>query len=201
MSLSEDGTHVFSSAAGERYVAVWKIDGSKKQSASCALAMEHPAVYLDCRHMNNRDGDEAGFYILAISEVGACYFWYGKDIEELKKAKPTRITLSVEDTYDKNQKGAPAAIYAANLQSIAEPATISVFLAHSFLIKPSFEKILVHYGEDLQIKTSRNGLLLPLSLPQKTKKQQELQSGGKFAWVQVFDLLFIFCKFWLCPVP
>uniref|UniRef100_A0A803NEA5 Uncharacterized protein n=1 Tax=Chenopodium quinoa TaxID=63459 RepID=A0A803NEA5_CHEQI len=51
MTLSKDGKYVFSSAVGERYVAVWQVDGSKKQSASCALAMEHPSVYLDCSTM------------------------------------------------------------------------------------------------------------------------------------------------------
>lgn len=176
MTLSEDGKYVFSSAVGERYIAVWRVDGSKKQSASCALAMEHPSVYLDCRYMENSDADGAGFYVLAISEVGVCYFWYGKDIEELRKVKPARISLSVEDIYDKNHKGASAAIYAAKIHSTADPTAISVFLAHGFLVKPSFEKILVHHGDDIQINTSRNGLLLPLNKSHKTEKQLELQT-------------------------
>ncbi|XP_021725519.1 WD repeat-containing protein 43-like isoform X2 [Chenopodium quinoa] len=175
MTLSKDGKYVFSSAVGERYVAVWQVDGSKKQSASCALAMEHPSVYLDCRY---DDADGAGFYVLAISEVGVCYFWCGKAIEELRKAKPARISFSVEDTYDKNNKGVSAAIYAANIQSTADPTAISIFLAHGFLIKPSFEKIMVHHGEDLQLNTTRNGLLLPLSQSRKTKKQMDLQTGA-----------------------
>ncbi|KNA09067.1 hypothetical protein SOVF_157030 [Spinacia oleracea] len=178
MTLSEDGKYMFSSAVGERYVAVWRVDGSKKQSAICALAMEHPSVYLDCRYVDNSDADGAGFYVVAISELGVCYFWYGKDIEELRKAKPTRISLSVEDAYEKNHKGASAAIYAAKIQSTADAAAVSMFLAHGFLIKPSFEKILVRHGEDIQINTSKNGLLLPFSQTRKTKKQLELQTGA-----------------------
>lgn len=186
MTLSEDGKYVFSSAVGERYVAVWRVDGSKKKSASCVLAMEHPSVYLDCRYMDNSAANVAGFYILSISEVGVCYFWYGKDIEELQRAKPTRISLLIENSYDKNTKATSAAIYAAKIQSSAEPSVTSVFLAHGFLIKPSFEKILVHHGEDSQINISRNGLLLPFSHPRQTKKQLEVQTGGKFALVVSF---------------
>ncbi|KMT16517.1 hypothetical protein BVRB_3g048120 [Beta vulgaris subsp. vulgaris] len=178
MTLSEDGKYVFSSAVGERYVAVWRVDGSKKKSASCVLAMEHPSVYLDCRYMDNSAANVAGFYILSISEVGVCYFWYGKDIEELQRAKPTRISLLIDNSYDKNNKATSAAIYAAKIQSSAEPSVTSVFLAHGFLIKPSFERILVHHGEDLQINISRNGLLLPFSHPRQTKKQLEVQTGA-----------------------
>ncbi|KAL2921240.1 WD repeat-containing protein 43 [Bienertia sinuspersici] len=178
MIMSDDGKYAFSSAVGERYVAVWRVDGSKKQSASCALAMEHPSVYLDCRYMNESHADGAGFYVLAISEVGVCYFWYGKDTEELQKAKPTRISLSAESVHDKSHKGVSAAIYAAKIQSAAEPATVSLFLAHGFLVKPVFEKVLVHHGEDLEINMSRNGLLLPLSQPRKSKKQLELHTGA-----------------------
>ncbi|XP_057537989.1 uncharacterized protein LOC130815515 [Amaranthus tricolor] len=177
MTLSEDGKYVFSSSGGERYVAVWMVDGSKKQCAICALAMDHPSIYIDCKYLDCSDANEAGFYVLAISEVGVCYFWYGKDIEELQKAKPTKISLLVEESYD-NLRGALPYIYAARIQNASEPAAISVFLAHGFLTKPSFEKILVRHGEDLKINISRKGLLLPSSQPHKTKKQVDLQTGA-----------------------
>lgn len=178
MTLSEDGKYVFSSAVGERYVAVWRADGSKKQSASCVLAMEHPSIFLDCRYMDNGEADGSGFYVLAISEMGICYFWYGKDIEELRKAKPTKISLSVGDNYMKTYKGASPAIFAARIQSVVKPASVHVIFAHGFLVKPSFEKIVVVHGEDLRLNTSRDGLLLPLSQPHKSQKQLKQQTGA-----------------------
>lgn len=173
MTLSEDGKYVFSSATGERYVAVWRADGSKKQSASCVLAMEHPSVYLDCRYIDNGEADGTGFYVLAISEIGVCYFWYGKDTAELRKTKPTKIALSVDDSYKTIHKGGSPAILAARIQSMAKPGSAHVFFAHGFLFKPSFEKIVVHRGEHLNLNISRDGLLLPLSQLHKTKKQLE----------------------------
>ena len=37
MILIDDGEYILSSAIGERYIAVWRIDGSEKQSANCVL--------------------------------------------------------------------------------------------------------------------------------------------------------------------
>lgn len=69
VAFTEDGKHILSSAAGERYIAVWKTDGAKKQqSARCVLSLEqHPPVFLDtwCE-----ETDEKGLYVLAISELG-----------------------------------------------------------------------------------------------------------------------------------
>ncbi|KAH9610622.1 hypothetical protein KSS87_012522 [Heliosperma pusillum] len=178
MTMSDDGKYVFSSAASERYVSVWRADGSKKKSASCNLTMEHPPVFLDCKHMDDGGADGAGFYVLAISEVGVCYFWYGTDVEGLSKAKPTKISLSLGENLTKIHKGASAAIFAARIQSVVKPASINVFLAQGFLIKPTFEKIVVNHGEDLRLNASRDGLLLPLSQPRKPKKQLELQTGA-----------------------
>ena len=106
MLFTEDGKYVLSSAVGERYVAVWRIDGAKKQSASCVLAMEHPAVFLDSRCIDSEEHDEAGICVLAISEIGICYLWFGNSIEELRNAKPTKISLSLEDVPSRNYKGA-----------------------------------------------------------------------------------------------
>lgn len=181
MILSGDGKYVFSSAAGERYVAVWRVDGSKKQSSSCVLAMEHPSVYLTCRYLDNGEAEGTEFYVLAISEIGMCYFWYGKDIEELRKTKPTKICLSIDDSYKKIHKGGSPAILSARIQGTANPGYAHVFFAHGFLIKPSFEKVFVHHGEDMKLNTSRDGLLLPLSQPHKTKKQLERHTGAATA--------------------
>ncbi|GAB4850842.1 hypothetical protein Ancab_030143 [Ancistrocladus abbreviatus] len=178
MVLTEDGKYVLSSAVGERYVAVWTIDGSKKQSASCVLAMEHPAVYLDSRFVDDDEAGRAGFYILAISEMGRCYFWYGRDIEELRSSKATKISLTIDDSSFKNHKGGLHAIFAARIQSIVKAGSANVFVAHGLLIRPSFEKITVHSGKDLKLNIFQEGVLLPLSQTQKSKKRLDARSGA-----------------------
>ncbi|KAF5950845.1 hypothetical protein HYC85_012838 [Camellia sinensis] len=170
MIFTDDGKYILSSAVAERYVAVWKLDGGKKQSSCCVLTMDHPAVFLDCRHIDDGDVDASGFYVLAISEIGICYFWYGKNIEELRNTKPTKVSLSLDDQFSKSQKGAVTTIFAAKLQGIAKPASGHIFLAHGLLIKPSFEKILVHSGTDIRLNSSSDGLLLPISQSRKSKK-------------------------------
>ena len=37
MIFTDDGEYILSSALGERYIVVWRIDGMEKQSASCVL--------------------------------------------------------------------------------------------------------------------------------------------------------------------
>lgn len=176
MVFTEDSKYILSSAVGERYVAVWSIDGSKKQSASCVLAMEHPAVFLDSRCIDKGEHDEAGICVLAISEAGLCYLWFGNSIEELRNAKPTKISLSSEDMSTKNYKGALPAIYAANLQSTQKPASGQVFLVYGMLVKPSFQNILVHSGADVKLSVSRDGVLLPKSQSRvKSKNRTDVQ--------------------------
>ncbi|XP_004508181.1 uncharacterized protein [Cicer arietinum] len=176
MVFTEDGKYILSSAGGERYVAVWRIDGAKKQSASCVLAMEQPAVFLDSRCIDKGQHDDAGICVLAVSEVGLCYLWFGNSIEELRNAKPTKISLSLEDMSTKNYKGAVPAIYAAKLQSTQKPASGQVFLVSGMLIKPSFQNIQVHSGTDVKLSVSRDGVLLPTSRSLvKSKKKTDVQ--------------------------
>ncbi|KAH9683657.1 WD REPEATS REGION domain-containing protein [Citrus sinensis] len=162
MTFSDDGKYVLSSAVGERYIALWRTDGVKKQSASCVLAMEHPAVFMDCRCIDNGGVDDAGLYVLAISETGVCYFWYGQNIEELRNTKATKILSSSEDVNSKSQKSATPAIFAAKLQDIVKPASVHTFAAYGLLLKPSFQKILVNSGEDINLNCSQDGVLLPM---------------------------------------
>ncbi|MCL7035639.1 hypothetical protein MKW94_013547, partial [Papaver nudicaule] len=166
MIFSDDGKYVLSSAVGERYVALWEIDGSKKQSASCVLSMDHPAVFLDCKCKES----DAGIYVLAVSEVGQCYFWYGKHIEELRNAKPTRISLSAEGHFSRNHKGALLMVFAAVLQGIVKPGVGQVYLVYGSIIKPSFEKMLVTYGTDITLNSTQEGVLLPLDQSHKKGK-------------------------------
>lgn len=186
MMFTEDGKYILSSGIGERYVAVWRIDGSKKQAASCVLAMEHPAVTLDCKC----SVDDEALSVLAVSEVGLCYLWHGKNIEELRKSEPTKISLSIEEA--KNQKGILPIIFAAKLQGITKPSARNIFVAHGLLIKPSFEKILVHYGEDVTLKSSRHGVLLPISQSHQSKKGQDARSGGKLGFDVSLQIQFFF---------
>ncbi|XP_044500852.1 WD repeat-containing protein 43 [Mangifera indica] len=163
MMFTEDGKYILSSAVGERYIALWRTDGGKKQSASCVLSMEHPAVFIDGKCIDSGEVDDAGLYVLAISETGVCYFWYGHNIDELRNTKATKISISSEDILSQNQKGAFPAIFAAKLQGIAKPASAHAFVAHGLLVKPSFQKIVVHSGTDLSLHGSQDGVLLPMS--------------------------------------
>ncbi|XWS38991.1 hypothetical protein CRYUN_Cryun18bG0011600 [Craigia yunnanensis] len=150
---------ILSSAVGERYIAVWKTDGGKKQSASCVLAMEHPTVFVDSICVGKGD-----IYVFSISETGVCYFWHGQDVEKLQNAKPTKLSLSLEDDLSKTHKGAlPTTIFAAKLQGIAKPASMLATLAHGLLVKLSFQKFMVHYGADILLSRSQDGVLLPRS--------------------------------------
>ncbi|KAB2012208.1 hypothetical protein ES319_D09G073700v1 [Gossypium barbadense] len=171
MIFTEDGKFILSSAAAERYIAVWRTDGSKKQSASCVLAMEHPAVFVDSKCVN---GD---IYVLAISETGVCYFWYGQDVEALCNAKPTKLSISLEDGLSKPHKGALPKIFAAKLQGVAKQASVHAFLAHGLLVKPLFQKMVVQYGADMLLSSSQDGVLLPRSQSlNKSKKGLDSQN-------------------------
>ncbi|XP_042518962.1 WD repeat-containing protein 43 [Macadamia integrifolia] len=176
MIFTEDGKHILSSAVGERYIAVWRVDGNKKKSATAVLAMEHPAVYLDSKCGDNNGTEDVSLYVLAISEVGLCYFWYGRNVEELHNVKPTKISLSIDSQISKNHKGASPTIFAAKLQSIVKPSSGQVFVAYGSLVKPSFEKISVQHGLDVKLSTSQNGVLLPLVQSHKSKKGLDVRT-------------------------
>ncbi|KAK4283401.1 hypothetical protein QN277_000353 [Acacia crassicarpa] len=174
--FTEDGKYILSSAVGERYVAVWRIDGAKKKSVSCVLAMEHPAVFLDSSCTPSRELDNVGVCILAISEVGDCYVWFGNGIEELRNVKPTKISLSLEDISSRNYMGASPAVYAAKLESINDHTSGQVLLVHGLLVKPSFQKISVQSGSDIKLNFSDDGILLRLNKSLvKSKKTKDVK--------------------------
>ncbi|KAK4772339.1 hypothetical protein SAY86_014114 [Trapa natans] len=173
MIFSDDGKYILSSAVGERYVAIWKIGGGKKQSAICVLAMEDPAVYIDCRINENKKTPNSGLYVLAISETGICYFWCAKDIDGLRTAIPTKISLSSEEGFSSRNHSVAPSIFAAKLQDIASPSSAHIFVAFGFLVKPHFQKILVSLGENVKLKSSSDRVLFPMnqSLTQPKKGQ------------------------------
>ncbi|XP_038974299.1 uncharacterized protein LOC120103686 isoform X1 [Phoenix dactylifera] len=176
MIFSEDGKYILSSGVGERYVAIWKVGGGKKQSASCVLSMEHPAIFLDSKSSDAEGTDDEGLYVLAISETGLCYFWYGSSIDNLRNRKPTKISLSIDPSLAKNNTG--MAVYAAKFQSIIKPASGQVFIAHGSLIKPTFEKVMVQYGTDVNLGTYQSGVLLPMDKSSIVRKAQATQTKG-----------------------
>ncbi|GAB2265871.1 hypothetical protein Dimus_000902 [Dionaea muscipula] len=176
--LTENGKYALSSAVGERYVAIWNINGSKKQSVSCVLAMDHPSVFIDTKCVDSGEEDDAGLCVLAISEIGICYFWYGKNIEQLRSTTPTKISLSLDDVLLKKQKVGVPGIFAAKILSVTKPASAHLLVAHGLLFKPTFQKVLVHYGNDMKLNISQDGVLLPSSQSQKCKKRQDTQAGA-----------------------
>ncbi|CAI9118994.1 OLC1v1020645C1 [Oldenlandia corymbosa var. corymbosa] len=176
MVFSEDGRYVLSSAVGERYVAIWRIDGSKNKSACCSLPMDHPPVFLDCKCVPSSSGDDASLCILAISEVGVCYYWHGSDIQEINNSKHTKIYLNFDEHLRKKTKGTLPGIFAAKLQNVSKPSSVQVLLAYGLLMKPSFENILVQPGHDLKLSSSLDGILLPISQLQKSKKVADIHS-------------------------
>ncbi|XP_010491846.1 PREDICTED: WD repeat-containing protein 43 isoform X2 [Camelina sativa] len=172
VAFTEDGKYVLSSAAGERYIAVWKSDGAKKQSASCVLALEHPPVFVDSWGETN----EKGLYVLAISEIGVCYFWYASNVEELCNAKPTKVALATEDSPLKHHKGSLPIIFAAKLQGILKPGSAHAFIASGLLVKPSFQKMVLQFGTDMVLNASKDGILLPIAQVSKSSKGQGVQN-------------------------
>lgn len=171
MTFSDEGKYVISSASGERYIAIWEVDGSKNKSSSCILAMDHPAIFIDTKSIGQN-----GLFVLAISEMGICYLWNGINMEELHNSKPTKI--SMEGNFDNlSYKGTILpTIFSAKLQSFSKPATGNLFIAHGLLIKPSFEKITIQCGTDVKLESSMDGILLPLTQSQKSKKGVENKS-------------------------
>uniref|UniRef100_A0A1J3FVL2 WD repeat-containing protein 43 n=1 Tax=Noccaea caerulescens TaxID=107243 RepID=A0A1J3FVL2_NOCCA len=173
VAFTEDGKYVLSSAVGERYIAVWNTNGAKKQSASCVLALEHPPVFVD----SWGQADEKGLYVLAISEIGVCYYWYGSNVAELSNAKPTKVALATEDSSLKHHKGSLPLIFAAKLQGVLKPGSAHAFIASGLLVKPSFQKMVLQFGTDLVLNASKSGILLPIAQSvSKSKKGQGVQN-------------------------
>uniref|UniRef100_A0A0A9CGK0 Small-subunit processome Utp12 domain-containing protein n=1 Tax=Arundo donax TaxID=35708 RepID=A0A0A9CGK0_ARUDO len=132
--------------------------------------MEHPAIFVDCKC-----SDEGEMHILAISEIGICYFWSGNNVDDLRNKKPTKIALS--DSFLSRTRQA-FSIFAAKLQGIDGPNSVHVLLAYGSVVKPSFDKVLVCYGTDINLGISDDGALLPniqTTIPKKgqsVKKQE-----------------------------
>lgn len=179
MIFSEDGKYILSSGVGERFVALWKIDGRKKQSAACVLSMEHPSVFLASKVIEADNKEEAAFCVLTLSEIGLCYFWHGKTPEDLKNSKPAKISLAIERSIPKNRHDICSAIYSAKLQGIASPASVIVLFAYGSAVKPLFEKLSLEAGTDINLTTRPDGVLLPIGHSYGSQKEQMIKTDGK----------------------
>ncbi|WOL18735.1 hypothetical protein Cni_G27532 [Canna indica] len=173
MIFSEDGQFILSSGVGERHVAIWKVGGGKKKSASCNLSMDHPAILLDSKKIDNDEKNGEGLAVLAISEIGVCYFWCGNSIEDLHKSQPTRISIFTE-----SKKNLELAIYAAKLLDIPKPSSGQLFVAFGSLVKPSFQKLLVQCGSDIKLDDTKGGVLLPIGSFSISQKGQTIDMKG-----------------------
>ncbi|KAL6644916.1 hypothetical protein ACP70R_016524 [Stipagrostis hirtigluma subsp. patula] len=176
MVFSNDSQYVLSSGIGERYIAIWKLGGGKTQSSNCILSMEHPAIFVDCKC-----SDEGEVHILAISEIGVCYFWCGNNVDDLRNKKPTKI-VSSESSLSKVQQA--SSIFAAKLRELDGNNSAHVLLAYGSVVKPSFDKLLVCYGLDINLGISQDGVLLP-SIPNTMSKKA--QSAKKQETVTALD--------------
>jgi U3 small nucleolar RNA-associated protein 5 len=170
MVFSKDGQYVLSSGTGERYIAIWNLGGGKTQSSSCVLSMEHPAIFVDCKC-----SDEGEIHVLAISEIGICYFWSGNNVNDMRNKKPTRIALS-ESSLARTQQA--FSIFAAKLQGMNGPTSAHVLLAYGSVVKPSFDKLLVSHGTDINLDISQDGVLLPNIQTTTPKKSKSTKKQG-----------------------
>ena len=174
MIFSDNGEYVLSSGVGERYVAIWRLDSGKTQSSSCILSMEHPAIFVDCK-CSGINASEGEIHVLAISEVGICYFWSGNSMDDLRNKKPTKIALS-ESSLPRTKQD--FTIFAAKLQGIDGPNSAHVLLAYGSVVKPSFDKLLVCHGKDINLGVSEDGVLLPTIQPTMLQKGQSAKTKG-----------------------
>lgn len=179
LTFSEDGKFILSSGVGERFVLFWKIDRSANHSTCCPLPMENPAVSLNCKGSESMDSKDTGLYVLAISEIGLCYFWHGKSIEDMRTSKATKISVSFMHATLRN-KGYMPTIYSGKIQSIGNQASGVVLLACGSIVKPSFEKLTVQYGIDVNISSSQEIIFLPAIHLDGSNKDQASKTRGLF---------------------
>jgi U3 small nucleolar RNA-associated protein 5 len=172
MAFTEDGSYILTSGVGERYIAIWKADrAGKNQGANCVLSMEHPAIFLDSRTEIGTGSDEKQFYILAVSEPGICYFWYGTGINDLRDKKPTKISAERVSMGD-------FGIVGARIQGLVQEACGQVVAAYGSVVKPCFERVSVRYGADVKLQPAQVGILLPVRHHLVSQKSQDAKSRG-----------------------
>lgn len=173
-----DDRYFLSSAFGERHVALWHNDGSKKGAAAlCSLSIEHPAVSLDCR------GELPGFLrILAVSEAGTAYIWQAASLEELSKVKPIKIAVATAKAEgspsNKGGKSLKSAVLAGKFIGKNDKGPGSVLIGFGTTVKPVFEQIsLEGKGNSILLQANENGALMPHLHVHGTTKNTSLSEG------------------------
>lgn len=172
MAFTEDGSYILTSGVGERHVAIWKADlAGKNQGANCVLSMEHPAIFLDSKTETGTCSDEKRFYILAVSEPGICYFWYGTGINDLRNKKPTKIS---SERVSKGDLG----IVGARIEGLVKEACGQLVAAYGSVVKPCFERVSVCYGTDVKLESAQVGVLLPERNRVVSQKSRDVKIRG-----------------------
>ncbi|KAJ4764491.1 WD repeat-containing protein 43 [Rhynchospora pubera] len=166
MAFTEDGSYILTSGVGERHIAIWKTGlADQNQGASCVLSMNHPAIFIDSKTETVIGSDQKRFFILAVSEPGHCYFWYGADINDLRDKKPTKISA---ERVSKGDLG----IFGARIQGVVKEASGQMVAAYGSLVKPCFERASICYGVDVRLEPAQVEALLPMldrSVSQKSR--------------------------------
>jgi hypothetical protein len=96
-------------------------------------------------------------------------------MDDLRNKKPTKIALS-ESSLSRTKQS--FTIFAAKLQGIDGPNSAHVLLAYGSVVKPSFDKLLVCYGKDINLGVSEDGVLLPTTQPTIPQKGQSAKPKG-----------------------
>lgn len=175
---TDDDTHFFSSANGERHVALWHNYGSKKgAAAACSLSMEHPAVSLDCSGELSKS-----LRVLAVSEAGMAYVWHASSVEELSKVKPIEVSVALEkgeaSPGSKSGKSSRSAVLAAKFIGKNEKGPGSVLVAFGTTVKPVFEQIsLEGKGNRILLQANQNGALMPTIQVNDTAEYKDLSEA------------------------
>ncbi|KAJ3699829.1 hypothetical protein LUZ61_003534 [Rhynchospora tenuis] len=166
MAFTEDGSYILTSGVGERHIAIWKTGlADQNQGANCVLSMNHPAIFIDSKTETGIGSDQKRFYILAVSEPGLCYFWYGADITDLRDKKPPKVSAA---RVSKGDLG----IFGARIQGVVKEASGHMVATYSSLVKPCFERVSRCYGVDVRLEPAQVEALLPMldhSVSQKSR--------------------------------
>jgi hypothetical protein len=157
---ADDNMHFFSSANGERHVALWHNNGNKKSTtAVCCLSMEHPAVNLDC------SGEfPQSLRVLAVSEAGVVYVWHASSAAELSKVEPIKVVLDnvKGEASSGKRKSSRSTVLAAKFIGKCDKGPGSVLIAFGTTVKPSFEQVsLEGKGNIISLEAGQNGALMP----------------------------------------
>lgn len=150
--------------------------------------MEYPAVVLDTKGSYTEGFKGSGLCVLAVSEVGLCYFWYGNSMEAMQASKPTKISVSIGSSLSRNNEG--LAIFAAKFHHFVYFSSSEMLVACNALVKLSFEELMVGYGKDMNLNASQDGVLLPIGQPNISHKSQKTQIKGE-AYLSILHQKFL----------